>query len=109
MEQTNTTPSPAYDLLETSERLAVDDYVRYAGGPSPKTLLSVEKGHNRFLWDFRTDDVSPDVKNVFIYGSYAGYAVPPGKYKAELNVNGTISETKIIKFQSINNPDNLSY
>jgi chromosome segregation ATPase len=58
-------------------------------------MLNAEKGHNRFLWDFRTDDISPDVKNVYIYGSYAGYAVPPGKYKAELNVNGTISETDI--------------
>jgi len=87
--------SAAGDVIRTYSNKKNDDYVRYAGGPSPKTLLSVEKGHNRFLWDFRTDDVSPDVKNVFIYGSYAGYAVPPGKYKAELNVNGAISETEI--------------
>jgi len=87
--------SAAGDVIRTYSNKKNDDYVRYPGGPSPKTLLNVEKGHNRFLWDLRTDDISPDVKNVFIYGSYAGYAVPPGKYKAELNVNGTISETEI--------------
>ena len=87
--------SAAGDVVRTYSNKKNDDYVRYPGGPSPKTLLNVEKGHNRFLWDLRTDDISPDVKNVFIYGSYAGYAVPPGKYKAELNVNGTISETEI--------------
>ena len=38
----------------------------------------------------------PDVKNVFVYGSYEGYAVPPGKYKAQLNFNGTISETEMM-------------
>jgi hypothetical protein len=84
--------SAAGDVVRTYSNKKNDDYVRYPGGPSPKTLLNVEKGHNRFLWDLRTDDISPDVKNVFIYGSYAGYAVPPGKYKAELNVNGTILE-----------------
>jgi len=87
--------SAAGDVVRTYSNKKNDDYVRYPGGPSPKTLLNVEKGHNRFLWDLRTDDISPDVKNVYIYGSYAGYAVPPGKYKAELNVNGAISETEI--------------
>ena len=87
--------SAAGDVVRTYSNKKDDNYQRYPGGPSPKTLLNAEKGHNRFLWDLRTDDISPDVKNVFIYGSYAGYAVPPGKYKAELNVNGTISETEI--------------
>ena len=92
---TLTIKSATGEIVRTYSNTKDENYQRYPGGPSPKTLLNVEKGHNRFLWDFRTDDISPDVKNVYIYGSYAGYAVPPGKYKAELNVNGTISETEI--------------
>jgi len=70
-------------------------YAKYPGGPAAATLLSAKKGHNRFLWNLRNENVQPDVKNVFIYGSYDGYAVPPGKYKAQLNFNGTISETEM--------------
>jgi hypothetical protein len=70
--------------------------LKYPGGPAAATLLSAKKGHNRFLWNLRNENISPDVKNVFVYGSYDGYAVPPGKYKAQLNFNGTISETEMI-------------
>jgi len=70
-------------------------YAKYPGGPAAATLLSAKKGHNRFLWNLRNENVQPDVKNVFVYGSYEGYAVPPGKYKAQLNFNGTISETEM--------------
>jgi photosystem II stability/assembly factor-like uncharacterized protein len=70
-------------------------YAKYPGGPAAATLLSAKKGHNRFLWNLRNENVLPDVKNVFVYGSYDGYAVPPGKYKAQLNFNGTISETEM--------------
>jgi uncharacterized coiled-coil DUF342 family protein len=58
-------------------------------------LLAAEKGHNRFLWDMRTDVVNPDVKNVFVFGSYAGYLVSPGVYKAKLELNGVSSETDL--------------
>ncbi len=92
---TLTIKSATGEIVRTYSNTKDDNYQRYPGGPAPKTMLNAEKGHNRFLWDFRTDDISPDVKNVYIYGSYAGYAVPPGKYKAELYVNGTISETDI--------------
>jgi photosystem II stability/assembly factor-like uncharacterized protein len=70
-------------------------YAKYPGGPAAATLLSAKKGHNRFLWNLRNENVQPDVKNVFVYGSYDGYAVPPGKYKAQLNFNGTIAETEM--------------
>jgi hypothetical protein len=70
-------------------------YEKYPGGPPPATLLSAKKGHNRFLWNLRNENIMPDVKNVFVYGGYDGYAVPPGKYKAQLNFNGAISETEM--------------
>lgn len=70
-------------------------YTKYPGGPAPAMTLSAEKGHNRFLWDIRTESVKPDVKNVFVYGDYRGYAVVPGNYKARLTLNNTSTETEL--------------
>ena len=83
-------------LIRTYSNKKDASYVKYPGGPAAATLLSAKKGHNRFLWNLRNDNITPDVQNVFVYGSYEGYAVPPGKYKAQLNFNGTISETEMI-------------
>ena len=83
-------------LIRTYSNKKDEEFTKYPGGPSPATLLSAVKGHNRFLWNFRHENIRPDVKNVYVYGSYNGYAVPPGKYKAALNFNGTISETAFV-------------
>uniref|UniRef100_UPI004047F161 WD40/YVTN/BNR-like repeat-containing protein n=1 Tax=Algoriphagus sp. TaxID=1872435 RepID=UPI004047F161 len=83
-------------LIRTYSNKKDASYVKYPGGPAAATLLSAKKGHNRFLWNLRNDNITPDVQNVFVYGSYEGYAVPPGKYKAQLNFNGTISEKEMI-------------
>ena len=83
-------------LIRTYSNKKDASYVKYPGGPAAATLLSAKKGHNRFLWNLRNDNITPDVQNVFVYGSYEGYAVPPGKYIAQLNFNGTISETEMI-------------
>jgi len=56
----------------------------YPGGPPAPTVLSAKKGFNRFAWDFRTETL-PDVPNVFIYGSYRGHQVAPGKYTARVS------------------------
>ena len=77
-------------------------YVKYPGGPSPATLLGAEKGHNRFLWDMRTDVVSPDVKNVYVFGNYSGYLVAPGQFKAKLELNGNTTETDLTIFGNPN-------
>jgi hypothetical protein len=82
-------------LIRTYSNKKDASYAKYPGGPAAATPLSAKKGHNRFLWNLRNENVQPDVKNVFVYGSYDGYAVPPGKYKAQLNFNGTIAETEM--------------
>ncbi len=82
-------------LIRTYSNKKDASYAKYPGGPAAATLLSAKKGHNRFLWNLRNENVQPDVKNVFVYGSYEGYAVPPGNYKAQLNFNGTIAETEM--------------
>lgn len=71
-------------------------YTRYPGGPAPAVLLNAKKGHNRFLWDIRTEGIQPDVKGVYIYGDYRGYTVMPGKYKARLVFNNIMSETDLM-------------
>jgi hypothetical protein len=83
-------------LIRTYSNKKDATYAKYPGGPAAATLLSAKKGHNRFLWNLRNENIMPDVKNVFVYGSYEGYAVPPGKYKAQLNFNGTIAETEMM-------------
>jgi photosystem II stability/assembly factor-like uncharacterized protein len=83
------------ELVRNYSNKKDSNYVKYPGGPSPAPLLGAEKGHNRFLWDMRTDVVSPDVKNVFVFGNYSGYLVSPGVYKAKLELNGNTSETEL--------------
>jgi hypothetical protein len=73
-----------------------DSYVRYPGGPAPATLLPATKGHNRFLWDYRTATPTPDVKGVYIFGDYRGYALAPGTYTAKLDAGTTTSTTELV-------------
>ncbi|HQS54613.1 MAG: glycosyl hydrolase [Bacteroidetes bacterium 24-39-8] len=78
-----------------------ETYSKYPGGPAPKEQLAAEKGHNRMLWDFRTETVEPNVKGVYIFGDYRGYAVPPGNYTARLTHNKTVKE---VTFKVLPNP-----
>ncbi len=78
-----------------------EKYSKYPGGPAPKEQLAAEKGHNRFLWDFRAETVTPDVKGVYIFGNYGGYAVAPGNYTARLTHNKTVKE---VAFKVLPNP-----
>ena len=86
---------PAGNVIRTYSNKKDESYSKYPGGPSPVSTIPVAKGHNRFLWDFRVDQVSPDVKGVYVWGTYNGYAVKPGKYKAKLETKNGSSETEI--------------
>ena len=72
-----------------------EKYSKYPGGPAPKEQLAAEKGHHRMLWDFRTETVTPDVKGVYIFGNYGGYAVAPGNYTARLSYKNTVKEVAL--------------
>lgn len=74
-------------------------FSRYPGGPPPPIVLPKDSGHHRFLWNLRTENVSPDVKGVFIYGDYRGYMVPPGKYKAVLRA-GQQADSCVVSLQA---------
>ncbi len=83
-------------IIRTYSNLADEKYSKYPGGPAPAEKLTAKKGHNRFLWNSRTETVHPDIKGVYIYGNYGGYAVAPGKYTAKLYFNHQTSETDIL-------------
>jgi len=74
-------------------------FSRYPGGPPPPIVLPKDAGHHRFLWNLRRENVSPDVKGVFIYGDYRGHMVPPGKYKAVLRA-GLQSDSCMVLLQA---------
>jgi hypothetical protein len=59
-------------------------------------LLPAAKGHNRFLWDYRTAAPTPDVKGVYIFGDYRGYALAPGTYTARLDAGTTSSSAELV-------------
>ena len=67
----------------------------YPGGPPPAQVIPAMKGINRFAWNFKGENISPDIQGAFVYGDYTGYRLPPGKYKARLNYKGISSETEL--------------
>lgn len=57
--------------------------------------LPIEKGINRFTWNFRTKAI-PKVPDVFVLGGdYRGHRVAPGSYKARMTYGEIISEVSI--------------
>jgi photosystem II stability/assembly factor-like uncharacterized protein len=72
-----------------------ENFKPYPGGPSPPTVLTAEEGMNRFAWNFRGEEISPDVTGAYTMGDFRGHRVAPGKYKALLSFNGVTSETDI--------------
>ncbi len=94
-------------IIRTYSNIKDGAYKKYPGGPAPETLLSSIKGHNRFLWNFRTNSERPDVNGVFVLGNYAGYAVAPGDYKATITLkafNTTTSQSNSTSFTVLPNP-----
>ncbi len=71
------------------------DFKSFPGGPPPAVMLPGDKGLNRFLWNFRGEQV-PEVSGVYVYGDYRGYSLQPGNYKARLMYKGKVSETDIV-------------
>ncbi|MGB5434631.1 MAG: glycosyl hydrolase [Maribacter sp.] len=81
-------------LLRTYTNKIPKDYKSWPGGPSKPKALPSKKGYNRFTWDFRKETL-PAVDKVFVYGSYAGSRVGPGKYTLRLTLDGLTSETEV--------------
>jgi len=74
----------------------------YPGGPPTPQVIPAMKGVNRFAWNFRGENISPDIPNTYIAGDYSGFRLPPGKYSARISYKGTSSETNIDVIQDPN-------
>ncbi len=55
------------------------------GGSYRATTIPAKKGMNRFIWNYRINDLST-VPDVSFYGGYAGYRVGPGYYSVRLTI-----------------------
>ena len=69
-----------------------ESFKPYPGGPPAPVVIPSEAGVNRFAWDFRHENIQ-DVPNAYVYGSYTGHQVAPGKYKARITYKEASSET----------------
>ena len=65
--------------------------------------LPMEKGVNRFTWDFRTNGLIKIPKTFVMNGDYRGHRVAPGNYTARLTFGEDVSEVNIV----IKNPPEL--
>lgn len=72
-----------------------ENFKSYPGGPPPPTVLTAEEGMNRFVWDFRTEQIKPASTGIFTYGDFRGHRLAPGTYSASLSFKGTVTETTI--------------
>jgi len=67
----------------------------YPGGPPPAQVIPAMKGLNRFAWNFKGENISPDIQGAYVYGDYTGYRLSPGKYKAKITYKDAFSETEM--------------
>ena len=79
-------------VIRSYSNQKVKGFTSWPGGPPKPQLLPSKKGYNRFTWDFRKEAI-PAVKKVFVFGNYAGAAVPPGDYILRLSSDGQSVET----------------
>lgn len=79
-----------------------ENFKPYPGGPPPPQTIPAGKGVNRFAWNFRTENISPDIPNTFIYGDYSGQRMPPGRYRAKISYKNEITETEFDVIQDPN-------
>lgn len=82
------------NVIRTYTNQKDKDFKPYPGGPPAPQVIPSEAGINRFAWDFRHENIK-DVPNAFVYGSYLGHQVAPGKYKAALTYKGQTTETEL--------------
>ncbi len=61
------------------------NFKRWDGGPPKPSILSKQKGLNRFVWNMRAETM-PGIENTYLEGSYRGHKLSPGEYQLTLEV-----------------------
>jgi photosystem II stability/assembly factor-like uncharacterized protein len=81
-------------VIRTVTNKITDHFSSWPGGPRKPAVLSSKKGVNRFVWNFRRDDL-PAVDKVFVYGDYLGGNSAPGTYTLRLILEKDSLETTV--------------
>lgn len=66
----------------------------WPGGPSKPKVLPSKKGHNRFTWNFKRENL-PSIDKVFVFGGDAGSNVGPGAYTLKLSFEEQTVQTDV--------------
>ncbi len=59
----------------------------FDNGTYSSQTITTKKGLNRFIWNYRIDDITM-VNDISFYGSYSGYRIGPDQYKVRFTING---------------------
>jgi photosystem II stability/assembly factor-like uncharacterized protein len=68
------------------------EFKSFPGGPPAPKVIPAAKGLNRFVWDFKGENLV-DIPNAYVYGDYTGYKFAPGNYKARISYKDATSES----------------
>ncbi|MEC7820981.1 MAG: glycosyl hydrolase [Candidatus Neomarinimicrobiota bacterium] len=82
-------------IIRTITNKSGESAKTFDNGRYSSLTLSTKKGVNRFIWNFRVDDITM-VKDVSFYGSYSGYRVGPGNYTLRLTVGDNSMEQNLL-------------
>ena len=72
-------------VIRTINSKPGESAITFDGGVYSSPTISLKKGMNRFLWNYRIDDITM-VKDVSFYGSYSGYRMGPGNYTVRFSL-----------------------
>lgn len=89
------------EVIRTVTNNKPEGFKSWQGGPPKPVVLPCEEGHQRFIWDFRRDNL-PAVDNVFVFGDYRGSRVGPGTYNLRLTLEDKTVEQSV---QILANPN----
>lgn len=67
-------------------------YKKYDGGPQAESLLSANKGLNRFVWNLLYPTM-PGVTGAYIESNYKGHKAIPGKYTISIKMGSQRANT----------------
>ncbi|WP_422858533.1 VPS10 domain-containing protein [Flagellimonas sp. S174] len=80
-------------VIRTINNKKPKDFKSWPGGPPKPAVLPSKKGFNRFVWDFRKNQI-PSIDKVFVFGNYNGSRVEPGSYTLRLTLEDQTVETE---------------
>ncbi len=81
-------------IVRTMSSKNAEGFKTWTGGPMPHQTLPAKAGLNRTNWNLLKNDL-PGVENVFVYGSYSGSSVAPGKYTLRLSYQSDFVEQQV--------------